>query len=171
MSKVPLIHPYGGAMNKILRSNMLSGLFILALSACATDKHDVPDTPDDKKITSILDQLNETTRDAVNAQRELAMTADAKVQRDQAARRRLLSDVVSYDFYGNVEELLRDIARKYGYEFEVYGARPPEMVNTNIFVQRRQVLDVLKQIGYTENTFLDIVVAKNVIELHYKKAK
>lgn len=141
-------------------------LVALQLVGCA---HTAPEqTTEEQQVSGVLDKLSTYASAAVNAQRELAMTADAKVQNAAVRRQRMLSDMVSYDFYGDVETIVSDIANKYGYKFEVYGKRPAEHVVTNVYVQNKPVIDILKYIGYTSTKFLDISVKPDVIELHYK---
>lgn len=125
-------------------------------------------TSEDERRDAILTALNDASTLAVNAQRELAMTSDASVQRQATARQRLLSDRVSYDFYGDVEEVVGDIAGKYGYELRVTGKRPPDRVNVNVFVKKMSVVEVLRYIGTTAGFWLDLSVKPGVIELAYK---
>lgn len=142
------------------------------LTGCATTtKEGAQVAPsEEQQVASVLQRINDATVLAVNAQRELAMTADAKVAKEAALRQRLLSDLVSYDFYGDVEDILRDIAMKYAYDFEVYGKRPPERVNVNVFVSKKPVIEVLKQIGY-QSGWMDVKLTKSAIELHYKSQR
>jgi hypothetical protein len=125
-------------------------------------------TPDAQRRTAIEGQIADSLSLAVNAQRELALTRDSSIQAHVQERTRLLSDRVSYDFYGDVEQIVRDIATKYGYDFKVYGQRPPEHVNVNIFVKKMPVTEVLKYVGTTANYWLDIHVSSTAIELIYK---
>lgn len=140
-------------------------LTAVLLSGCAS----VPKQSSEEEATAdVLRQISDATTLAVNAQRELALTADSKVTREALRRKRMLTDVVSYDFYGDVEDILRQIAQRYDYGFEIYGSRPPERVNVNVFVTKRPVIEVLKHIGYQSNQWLDVKVTKERIELHYK---
>ena len=143
-----------------------AGLAAVVLSGCAAPVAKV--TSEDQRRETVLNALNDASKAAVNAQRELALTSDAAVQRQATARQRLLSDRVSYDFYGDVEEVVGDIARKYGYDLRVAGKRPPERVNVNVFVTKMPVTEVLRYIGTTANVFLDLSVKPGVIELTYK---
>jgi hypothetical protein len=158
---------------KGLRGVILPAAFVcVGLTGCVT----APVAVNSEEVRSALitQRLTDATASAVNAQRELALTADAKVQRELTQRQRLLTDRVSYDFYGDVEDLLREIASKYGCEFEIYGNRPPEHVNVNVFVSKKPVMEVLKQVGYTSTNWLDIAVKRDAnhlpfkLELHYK---
>ena len=128
-----------------------------------------PPPPAEDPQQAVLRKISEASALAVNAQRELALVADARAQGEFKARKRLLSDLVSYDYYGDVEQLLRDIAGKYEYEFQVFGRRPPEGVLVNVFVRDRPVLEVLKHIGM-QTRRVDIKVTKRLIELHYPEA-
>lgn len=140
------------------------------LSGCATAPAKQASVPSQQEqMQAVLAQISESTVMAVNAQRELALTSDAKAQQTIAARQRILTDRVSYDFYGDVETFMRDVAVKYGYSFVTFGKRPPEGVNTNVFVKNKPVVDVLRQVGVTLNPVLDVVVTKDTFELHYKK--
>ncbi|HEP6430545.1 TPA: DotD/TraH family lipoprotein [Burkholderia cenocepacia] len=139
---------------------------IAALSGCAVQPP-APTTEEQRRL-DVLTRLDQATALAVNAQRELAMTADASVQRQATERTRLLTDKVSYDFYGDVEELLADIASKYGYAFKVFGKRPPDRVNVNVYVKKMPVLEVLRYVGNTASSWLDVAVKPGVIELTYK---
>lgn len=142
------------------------------LAGCATtNKETAQAAPsEEQQVASVLQRINDATALAANAQRELAMTADAKVAKEAAMRQRLLTDAVSYDFYGDVEDILRDIAMKYAYDFEVYGKRPPERVNVNVFVSKKPVIEVLKQIGY-QTGWMDVKLTKSAIEIHYKSQR
>lgn len=139
-----------------------------ALVGCNTVPLEPVAGAEEQQKILVLDKIRVATVMAVNAQQELALTSDSKMQNDVAARRRLLTDVASYDFYGDVESILKEIATKYGYAFEKYGKRPPEGVNVNVFLSKKPVLDVLRHIGYTSNSVLDIELKRDVIELHYK---
>ncbi len=153
-------------MRKLGRRAALCAVLAQLVAGCAQQPISVDS--EEQQVANVLDKLSGYASTAVNAQRELAMTADAKVQNAAARRNRLLSDLVSYDFYGNVELIVRDIADKYGYKLEVYGKPPPGNVITSVYVQKRAVLDVLKYIGYTSTQFIDINVKPDTIELHYK---
>lgn len=155
-------------MNKFVRNSLLTSLVVIIISGCASAEKTTQHVSDDQRTADAIEQINQSTAIAVEAQKELAMTADAKVQGEFAQRKRLLTDVVSYDFYGDVEDILKRIAVQYGYEFAIYGKTPPERVNANIYILKKPVLEVIKQIGYTSTDFLDIVVKRDVIELHYK---
>lgn len=155
-------------MKASLRLRLLLVTAPVLLMGCQALPVAVPPTSAEQQIQLAMDKITESTSMAVNAQRELAMTADAKSQRDISLRKRLLTDIVSYDFYGDVENIVREIATKYGYQFSTYGKRPPEGVITNVFVTKRSVVDVLKQIGVTLNATLDLNVTRDAIELHYK---
>lgn len=124
---------------------------------------------EEDQTNTILTKISESTALAVNAQRELALTSDAKASRENLMRQRLLIDVVNYDFFGDVEDILREIALKYAYDLEIYGKRPPERVNVNVFVKKRPVVDVLKQIGFQATNIMDIKITRTSIELHYKQ--
>lgn len=152
------------------------GVVALAVSAlsvmgCSATKQVSSQASDSEtgQMNMVLAKISESTSLAVNAQRELALTADAKVAREALMRQRLLTDVVDYDFFGDVEDILREIATKYAYDFEIYGKRPPERMNVNVFVKKRPVVEVLKQIGYQATSTMDIKVTKTAIELHYKQ--
>lgn len=149
----------------------LRGTAVLAVSAtvagCAVNNQ-VKTTPEEQRRTEIEAQISDSLSLAVNAQRQLAMTRDADVQQRAVARQRLLTDRVSYDFYGDVEQILGDIASKYGYQLKVFGQRPPEHVNVNIFVKGMPVVEVLRYIGQTAGDWLDVRVSAGVIALTYK---
>lgn len=144
-------------------------MLVVCLAGCATTTKETSPaaSSEEQQVTSVLQRINDATALAANAQRELAMTADAKVAKEAAMRQRLLTDAVNYDFYGDVEDILRDIATKYAYDFEVYGKRPPERVNVSVFVSKKPVIEVLKQIGY-QSGWLDVKLTKSAIELYYK---
>ncbi|CAE6793948.1 hypothetical protein R70006_04981 [Paraburkholderia domus] len=140
---------------------------VLAVGGCAMQQPK-PMTTDEQRRDLVLSKLDAATQLAVNAQRELAMTADAQAQNQVVARQRLLTDRVSYDFYGDVEKILGDIAAKYNYDFKVFGKRPPDRVNVNVYVNKMPVLEVLRYIGTTASFWLDVSVKPGVIELTYK---
>lgn len=149
-----------------LAMNAAVSLVVMGLGAgCAPVPTSVE--TDEQQTAAVLDKLSGYVEVAVNAQRELAMTADAKAQNAMARRQRLLTDVVSYDFYGDIETILNDIANKYDYKLDVFGKRPAGNVVVNVYVQKKPVLDVLKYIGYS-TPFFDIKLGQGVIELHYK---
>lgn len=139
------------------------------LGGCAAQQPQQQATSEEQQIGAALARIGDATALAANAQRELAMTADAKVARESLLRQRMLSDVADYDFYGDVEDILREIAMKYAYDFSIYGKRPPERTNVNVFVKKKPVLEVLKQIGYQKTGILDVRLTKSAIELHYKE--
>jgi hypothetical protein len=150
----------------------LRGTLILTVSAavsgCAV-QNQTKATPEEQRRTEIDADISDSLSLAVNAQRELAMTRDADVQQRALSRTRLLTDRVSYDFYGDVEKIVGDIANKYGYTLKIYGQRPPEHVNVNIYVKRMPVVEVLRYVGQTAGDWLDLRVSAGVIELTYKK--
>ncbi|MCA8197388.1 DotD/TraH family lipoprotein [Burkholderia vietnamiensis] len=141
---------------------------VALMTGCALDNHAAL-TPDEQRRLNIDGEISDSLSLAVNAQRELALTRDANVQQRATARSRLLTDRVSYDFYGDVEKIVSDIAYKYGYDFKVYGQRPPEHVNVNIFVKKMRAVDVLQYVGQTATDWIDIRIDPGVISLTYKK--
>lgn len=143
-----------------------SMICLLALVACAPPV--VKEAPEDERINEVLRKVRDNTSVAVNAQRELAMAAHAKADREVMMRKRLLTDLVSYDFYGPVEEILGAIAQKYEYQFQVFGKRPPEGVNVNVFVTRKTVLDCLKLIGNQSGDLFDVELTETAIVLKYR---
>lgn len=147
---------------------VFSATMAAMLAGCVTTQTQQPVTTEEQQVSVVLAKISESTALAVNAQRELAMTADAKVARESLLRQRLLTDVVDYDFYGDVEDIVREIAMKYAYDFSVYSRRPPERLNVNVFVKKKPVIEVLKQIGYQATSVLDVKLTKSAIELHYK---
>lgn len=155
-------------MKEIMRGMLLAGGVAMSLAGCNSVPVDRTPPSEDQQIGAVLLKVKDQMALAANAQQELALTSDAKMQSDLAVRRRLLTDVVSYDYYGDVEGILKEIAVKYGYDFEKYGKRPPEGVMVNVFVSKKSVVEVLRQIGYTSNSLLDIELKRSVIELHYK---
>lgn len=155
-------------MNKRV-SECFMAVAVAWLAGCATPSPEPAQLTERQQELSVMQKIDDSTKVAVNAQRELALTADAKVQHDVALRRRMLTDVVDYDFYGDVEDILRQISMRYAYAFRVYGKRPPEGVNANVFVRKQPVVEVLKQIGYSLTDYLDIRVVHDAIELHYKE--
>lgn len=140
---------------------------LLVLFACAPPV--VKEAPEDERINEVLRKVRDNTGVAVNAQRELAMAAHAKADREVMMRKRLLTDLVSYDFYGSVEEILAAIAQKYEYQFLIYGKRPPEGINVNVFVTRKTVLDCLKLIGNQSGDMFDVELTEAAIILKYRQ--
>lgn len=155
-------------MKQIVRGVLLVGAMSTMLAGCNSVPLDREPVSEDQQIGAVLLKVRDSMALAANAQQELALTSDAKLQAETALRRRLLTDVVNYDYYGDVEGILKEIALKYGYEFEKYGKRPPEGLMVNVFVSKKPVIEVLRQIGYTSNSALDIELKRTVIELHYK---
>ncbi|WP_454727675.1 MULTISPECIES: DotD/TraH family lipoprotein [Cupriavidus] len=152
-------------MLELAKKSALCAATLALVAACAQPIS--PGATDEQKVVDVLGKLDGYASAAVNAQRELAMAADAKNQNALVRRQRLLTDVVSYDFYGDVETVLKDITNKYDYKLEVYGKRPPGGVVTSVYVKNKSVLDVLKNIGYA-TPFFDIKLNPDAIELHYK---
>ena len=148
---------------KCLRAGCALAISTLLVTGCGTFS---TASSDADVAGDVLQQINDSTTLAVNAQRELALTASSKLTSQALQRRRLLTDKISLDFYGDVEDVLRDIALRYGFEFEAYGRRPPERVIINVLVKNRPVVEVLRNIGYQSG--LDVRVSKARIELHYK---
>ena len=137
---------------------------LAVISGCVSH----PKASEDAQVSEVLSQINASTAVAVNAQREMALTEGASAVHEAAQRQRLLSDKVSYDFYGDVEDLLRQLALRYHYQFDVYGKRPPERVNVNIYMVKKPAVELLKQIGYQSTAWLDVKLTSTEIELHYK---
>jgi hypothetical protein len=152
-------------MLELAKKSAVCAATLALVAACAQPM--TPEPTDTQQTAAILGKLEGYASAAINAQRELAMAADAKNQNALARRQRLLTDVVSYDFYGDVETLLRDISTKYEYRLEIFGKRPPGGVVTNVYVKNKSVLDVLKNVGYA-TPFYDIKLNPEAIELHYK---
>jgi len=145
---------------------VIAALGAIALAGCAAPQ--LPPTTEEARRIEIDAEISDSLSLATNAQRELAMTMDAGVQRQATTRQRLMTDRVSYDFYGDVEKIVGDIASKYGFELRISGKRPPDHVNVNVFVQKMPVLDVLRFVGTTAGYWLDIRITPGVIELNYK---
>ena len=95
-------------MNRNFGAFTFTASVLLALAGCASSpsKSEQPqaETPmtEQQQIDSVLKKIDQSTVLAVNAQRELAMTADAKVAHEALLRKRMLTDVVDFDFFGDV---------------------------------------------------------------------
>lgn len=152
-------------MLELAKKSAIAVATLVLAAGCAQSP--TTETPEAQQTAAVLAKLDGYASVAVNAQRELAMATDAKNQNALVRRQRLLTDVVNYDFYGDVETVLRDITNKYDYKLEVYGKRPPGGVVTSVYVKNKPVLDVLKNIGYA-TPFFDIKLNPDTIELHYK---
>lgn len=141
------------------------GLALLLTGCVGVPKKGDPEVGQDG-MSAVLKRINDGTAQAVQAQQELALTAESKVERTQVNRQRLFTDVISMDFYGDVEDVLAQIARNYDYEFATYGRRPAEGALVNVFVTRKPAIEVLKNVGYQTKWF-DVKLTKTAIELHY----
>lgn len=142
-------------------------LLVLANAIAGCSNTSPPSSSEDPEIKSILGKLDEKAAGAVNAQRELALAADAKVRRESNNRSKFLTDRITYDFYGDVEQILSDLANTYSYAFKIRGTRPPEGVLINVVAKNRPAMDVLKQIGYA-SPVIDIRLTDGEIVLYYK---
>lgn len=145
----------------------LLAIVSMALAGCVGAPVTESVVSEDQQVDSVLGQLTAASKVAVNAQRERAMLTDAARAREAAKRERLLTDTVSYDYYGDMQRFLQEFAAKYGYGFESFGKRPPEGVLVNIFVQRRPAIEVLRAVGY-QSSMVDVVLTSTTIEMHYK---
>jgi len=143
-----------------------SACLAMLLAGCANMQSQQERPSEQKEVSAVLQKIDANMALAVDAQRELAMTADAKGDREQLNRKRIFDDVVSKDFYGDVEDLLREMAAQYDYGFNVYGPRPQEGVLINVFVTKKPAIEILKHIGY-QTKWLDVKLTKTSIELHY----
>lgn len=137
----------------------------MLLAGCSGLQKEDPNAQE-TEVGSILRKIDGQMTSAVTAQQELAMTAEAKIEREQINRRRLFTDVISWDFYGDVHDIVAEIARRYDYDFAVYGRRPPEGVMVNVFVTKKPAIEILKHVGF-QTKWLDLKVTKTAIEIHY----
>lgn len=140
----------------------------LALAACAgMGKNESAPLTEEQQTQEILRRIETGVMSATEAQAELARVAEARAARDAFRRKQLTSESISLDFYGDAEDVVRDIAGRFSYEFKVYGKRPPERANVNIYVKDKPAIEVLKMLG-NQTAFFDIKLTKTAIELHYK---
>lgn len=150
----------------MLRAAIVPLVTAIAVAGCSSN------TPpssfsEDQEIKMVMNRLDEKAVLAVNAQRELALAADAKVRRESNNRQKFLTDRITYDFYGDIEQVLGDFANTYDYSFKTRGNRPIEGVLVNVVAKDRPALDVLKQIG-NASPYVDIRLTDADIILYYK---
>ncbi len=83
-----------------------------------------------------------------------------------------MSDLVSVDWSGPVEQLVMQIANSTGYRLRVMGNKPSIPTIVTIAARNKQVGDILRDVSYQARKKNDIVVfpKSKVIELRYVDA-
>lgn len=156
----------------------MSGLVVclLMLGGCASTKTaDVQPLSLDEQAkieaSNALAQISQSTVAATNAQSELALSADAKVRRESNYRKRFLTQKVDYDFYGDVEQILGDVANNYNYTFKTVGQRPVGGVLVNVFRKNITGVDLLQSIAHADpGQRIDVRLTDAEIIVYYKEA-
>lgn len=141
-------------------------------AGCATPEKALPELSSLEKseMKLTLDLLNESTVMAVNAQRELALSADARVRRESNFRKRFLTDKVDYNFYGDASQILSDVANTYDYSFKEYGNKPIGGVLVNVLVKNMSGVDLIKAIAYADpGQRIDVRLTDSEIIIYYKE--
>lgn len=159
-----------GRLMRIPAALCAAGLLFVVAGCTTTAQQEQAKYQNEKDIKDVLVSLDRGTELAVNAQRELALTADAKVRRESDYRKRIVTDKISMDFYGDVEQVVGRLANTYNFDFQVMGKKPVDGVVVNVFAKQRPALDVLKQIAYS-SPMVDIRVTDSQIILYYKEVQ
>jgi defect-in-organelle-trafficking protein DotD len=151
-----------------LKHSTVAAIVVAILAAGCATKQTAEVTPDSEAYARQI--ILEKVDAAVSAQRELAeTTAEGKQQilRRQAA---LDADEVDIDYLGKPQALLEAIAYRYGYKYVETG-KHADLKTVNIRVQKRGVLEVLRDVGYQIDSGADVVLDKDakIIRLIYKK--
>lgn len=127
-------------------------------------------TAERNALQSTLAKIDDATVGAVNAQRELVLSADARVRRESNFRKRFLTDRVNYDFYGDVEQILVDIANTYNYTFKKVGPRPVGGVLVNVYAKNMSGVDLLSSVAHADTgQRIDVRLTDSEIVLYYKE--
>lgn len=145
---------------------------VLTLSACAApvakvDRQMVasPD-PVALRLASAVDRASAAlqTLASVEQARNPAVSIQSVPHAPQELRR-----IVSVDWVGPIEPMIRQLADRAGYSFQVNGDQPPVPVVITLQARQKTVIDVLRDVGLQAGTRADVVVDANakVVELNY----
>ncbi len=146
----------------------------LLLSACTTanavkmQDPQVVATPD--RVTAMLADAADK---ASNALQTLAAVEQAKAPSADLARIENapieLRRAVTVSWIGPVDNIVKMMADRASYTFDVLGDMPPVPVVVNIDAENRPIVDILRDIGLQLGGRADVRVDPNrrVVELHY----
>lgn len=151
---------------------LFSGLVLtLSLAACApyakVDQQMVvsPD-PVGLRLASAVDKASAAlqTLASVEQARNPGVAIQSVPYAPQELRR-----TVSLDWVGPVEPVVRSLADRAGYRFQVNGDVPPAPLVVSIQAKQKSVVEVLRDIGLQAGTRADIAVdpEARVVELNY----
>ena len=163
------------ALQKKLIASAIA-LAVLVVSGCASNapvegKQLTLDEQAKIEASNALAQISQSTVSAINAQSELALSADAKLRRESNYRKRFLTQKVDYDFYGDVEQILQDVSNNYNYTFKKVGNRPVGGVLVNVFSKNISGVDLLKSVAHSDpGQRIDVRLTDAEIILYYKEA-
>lgn len=156
-------------------------LSVLALTACATktglppvDKTHVevsnPNTPSYTEVTARLAEAAQRTADAVEdlASIEHARTPElyTPVVADAPPELRLL---VTVQWAGPWESLLKVMAERVGYSYRVIGKAPPVPIVVTVDAHQQPYVDVMRSVGLQASGRADLVLdsQRKVVEVRY----
>lgn len=156
-------------------------LSVLALTACATktelppvDKTHVEvsntNTPSYSEVTARLADAAQRTADAVEqlASIENARTPElhTPIVADAPPELRLL---VTVEWTGPWESLIKVMAERVGYSMNVIGKKPPVPIIVTVDAQQEPYVDVMRDIGLQASSRADLVLdsQRKVVEVRY----
>lgn len=157
---------------------------ILVLTGCdaVRDWGHGPDVdPNEKAYVAATDpialRIAESADKAASALQDLARVEQTRrpplPEPPTLASNEELNNLVTIDWTGGAEELVRNLASRLKYDVVVTGSAPIVPVVVNIHQRDRSVVEALRNIGEQATEFMDLVVDPQLhkIEVRYKKAE
>jgi defect-in-organelle-trafficking protein DotD len=150
----------------------LTVVLTAGLSACApmTPRvdHQMVATPDPValRLASAVDRASAALQTLASV--EQARNPGVGIQTVPHAPQELRR-IVTVDWVGPIEPMLRQLADRAGYAFQVNGDQPPAPVVITLQVRQKTVIEVLRDAGLQAGTRADVTVDANakIVELNY----
>lgn len=155
-------------MKKILL--FLTLTIVLGASACVPRKVDqqLVATPDPigLRVASAVDRASAALQTLASV--EQARNPNAAIAAAPYAPQELRR-TVSMNWNGPIEPVMRALADRAGYQFQMNGDVPPAPVVVNIQAKQKSVVEVLRDAGLQAGSRADVVVdtERHIVELNY----
>lgn len=118
------------------------------------------------RLASAVDRASAAlqTLASVEQARNPAASVQAAPNAPQELRR-----VVSLDWNGPIEPVVRKLADRAGYKFQILGDTPPVPIVVTVRSVEKSVIDVLRDIGLQAGSRADIIVdaERRMVEINY----
>jgi defect-in-organelle-trafficking protein DotD len=143
---------------------------VFVATGCATQQTTPESAQDSQAYARKL--IVERVDAAVQALRDLAAATQEGKEMTLRKQAALDDDEIDFDYIGKPQPLLDSIAHRYSYRYIETGKRV-ELKTINMRVEKRRVVEVLRDIGLAIDNRADVVLDKDakVVRLVYKNTK